>query len=52
VIKDNPPPNWDNWENAKVKCNKKKIINISEIRIYLWRVVEQIAGQRISHAVI
>jgi hypothetical protein len=27
-------PNWDYWENAKVKCNKRVIINISEIRNY------------------
>ena len=26
---------------CKIKCNKRAIINISEIRIYLWRVVEQ-----------
>jgi hypothetical protein len=32
------PPNWDVWENAKVKSYKRVIIRISEIRIYdLWR---------------
>ena len=42
AIKDrNPPPNWDYWENAKVECNKRVIINISEISIYLWRIVGQ-----------
>jgi hypothetical protein len=39
VITDRKKPNWDYWENAKVKCNKRVIINISEIRIYLWRVI-------------
>ena len=28
-------PNWNYWENAKVKCNKRMTINISEFRIYL-----------------
>jgi hypothetical protein len=37
VITDRKKPNWDYWENAKVKCNKRVIINISEIRNYLWR---------------
>jgi hypothetical protein len=36
VIKDRKKPNWNYWENARVKCNKRVIINISEIRIYLW----------------
>jgi hypothetical protein len=26
------PLNWDKWKNAKVKCNKRATINISEIR--------------------
>jgi hypothetical protein len=30
VIKDRKKtPNWDYWKNAKVKCNKRVIINIS-----------------------
>jgi hypothetical protein len=33
------PPDWDNWKNTKVKYNKRAIINISENRIDLWRVV-------------
>ena len=41
VIRDRKKPNWDYWENAEVKCNKRVIINISEIRNYLWRVVGQ-----------
>jgi hypothetical protein len=32
-------PNWNYWVNAKVKCDKRIIINISEIRIYLLRAV-------------
>jgi hypothetical protein len=27
VIKDGKKPNWDYWENAKVKCDNKYIEN-------------------------
>ena len=41
VIPDRKKHNRKYWENAKVKYSKSVIINISKIRIYLWRVVGQ-----------